>query len=332
MLLLHVLLHGDRRLTIELPELPLLAPWYRIVEEEARIVFEHAERAVLLEGGAVRELLPRLLPLLDGTRSVADITALLGAPAEPAVVNALALLAERGLLTAGPGVDSAPELRATADELAANGAAVPAAVARRLETARVVVAGDSRVALETARLLRRSGVGSLRLGRLDEPAEAGELLVAAPSPRELPALHRCNELALEAARPWLQVLPFDGRMAAVGPLFLPAETSCHVCYTLRRSASLGFGELEQLLEATPSCAPSGPALEAVVAAAAASLAVAWIALLDPRLPGVLFAVEPEGGLRITRHLVLRVPRCPACSPTHRLAPPAPWFDPAEVAA
>jgi len=118
------------------------------------------------------------------------------------------------------------------------------------------------------------------------------------------------------------------RRPHLGPLFLPGETACHVCYLLRRAANLGFGELEHLLDGHPSCAPAGPALESLVAATAASLAVRWIGALDPRLPGVLLAVEPDGGLRVTRHLVLRVPRCPACSPTRRLAPPAPWFDPA----
>jgi bacteriocin biosynthesis cyclodehydratase domain-containing protein len=334
-LLVHVLLHRDRRLTRqlpELPELPLLAPWYRVAEDEGRIVFEHADRAVLLEGAAVRQLLPRLLPLLDGTRTVADIVAVVGVPAERAVVKALALLAERGLLAAGPGAGGPAELRATAEELASGGAAAPAVAARRIRSACVAVAGDSRVAVETARLLAGSGVRSVRRRALDEPADGDDLLVAAPSAGEFRALRTCNELALAAGSAWLQALPFDGRMAAVGPLFLPGETACHVCYLLRRSASRGFGELEQLLEAEPICAPAGPALELFVAAVAATLALQWLALLDQRLPGVLHAIEPDGGPRVTRHLVLRVPRCPACSSTYRLAPPAPWFDPATEAA
>jgi bacteriocin biosynthesis cyclodehydratase domain-containing protein len=304
-----------------------------VAEDGRRIVFEHADRAVLLEGAAVRQLLPRLLPLLDGTRTVADIVAVVGVPAKPAIVNALTLLAERGLLAAGPGVGGPAELRATAEELASGGTAAPAVAARRIRSACVAVAGDSRVAVETARLLAGSGVLSVRRRALDEPADGDDLLVAAPSPAELGALRICNELALESRTTWLQALPFDGRMAAVGPLFLPGETACHVCYSLRRSASRGFGELERLLEEQPACAPAGPALELLVAAAVSTLALQWLALLDQRLPGVLHAIEPEGGPRVTRHLVLRVPRCPACSSTARLAPPAPWFDPpTEVAA
>jgi bacteriocin biosynthesis cyclodehydratase domain-containing protein len=334
----HLLLHRDRALTQApvddevrpaagaVPELPLLAPWYRIVEEGARMVLEHGDRAVVLEGAAVRRLLPHLLPLLDGTRTAAEVAAVLGPEAAPAVESALALLGSRGLLTQGPGLDRAAVTAVTAHELAAGSAVSPRVAANRLETARVGVAGDSRVAVETARLLARAGVGAIVPRRLDEPGD-DDLLVAAPAPEEVAArLGRCNELALEEARPWLQVLPFDGRMAAVGPLFLPGETACHGCYRLRRSASLAFGDLDRLLEPEPVRAPAGPALEAVVAGLAATVALRWVVLRDPRVPGVLHAVEPDA-LQVTRHAVLRVPRCPACSGADRLAPPAPWFDP-----
>jgi bacteriocin biosynthesis cyclodehydratase domain-containing protein len=310
------------------PDCPLLAPWYRVAAEGRRIVFEHANRAVVLEGAAVTELLPLLLPLLDGTRPVAELTVALGPAAEPAVANALALLAARGLLTAGPGLDVPAESRSAAEELAAGGRVAPAAVAARIGAATVGVAGDSRVAHEVARLLARSGVRALERRSLAEPPAADELLVAAPAADETAALAAFNARAVELEAPWLQVLPFDGRIAAIGPLFLPGQTACHACYLLRRSASLGFAELDPLLDGIPVAAPAGPALETLAAAAAAALALRWLGLADPHLPGVLFALDPSRGPLATAHLVLRVPRCPVCSGAERLAPPVPWFEPA----
>jgi len=56
----------------------------------------------VLEGKAVEKLLPVLLPLLDGTRTTEEINAYLGEEIEPAVTQALTLLADRRLLTDGP--------------------------------------------------------------------------------------------------------------------------------------------------------------------------------------------------------------------------------------
>ena len=84
-----------------LPDKPLLAPWYRRAEAGDALALDYAHRAVVLEGRAVRALLPALLPLLDGTRTVDEIVACIGEPVRPAVENVLELLGSRGLLT-GP--------------------------------------------------------------------------------------------------------------------------------------------------------------------------------------------------------------------------------------
>src|SRR5205823_3156141 len=55
------------------------------------------------------------------------------------------------------------------------------------------------------------------------------------------------------------------------------------------------------------------------------LAMRWLAVRDPHLPGALFALEPAEGLSLRRHPVHRVPRCPACSPAAVGGRPLPWF-------
>lgn len=309
-----------------LPELPRLAPWYRLVEGEESLVLEHGGRAVVLEGAAVARLLPALLPLLDGTRTVAEVASTLGAGAAPAVEHALRVLHERRLLVDGPPPERDGEPRAAADQLAAAGGADPAAVARRLATATAAVVGAATTAAEVARLLRRAGVDSVPL-RGWESREPADLVVAAPSPAELGELERWNVAALEQGRAWLQLLPFDGRLLAVGPLFVPGATACAACYRLRRAATLGFGVLAPALEQSPVAAAAGPALAAAGAAVAAEHALRWLALGDPRLPGVLYALDDaDGGLRLSAHLVLRVPRCPACSGADTRARALPWHE------
>ena len=309
-----------------LPELPLLAPWYRVVDDGERLVLEHAHRVLTLEGAAVRTLLPRLLPLLDGTRTVPEIVAVVGGAAEAAVTNALRLLAERGVLAEGPVPDCGPELRQTADWLAAEGGASPSVVAGRLAEARIGVVGDGVAALEAARVLRRAGVGTVERQTWDEQG-AWDVSVVAPGALDAERLDTWNEHALAREQPWLQLLPYDGRFAAVGPLYLPGETACLRCYRLRRAASLGIGELAERIDATVGPV-SGPAVEVAAGAVAALHLLRWLGMRDPYVPGVLFAVELRGGVSVTRHSVLRVPRCPVCSPLARRAAPLPWFQPA----
>ena len=90
--------------------LPYLPPWYRIAAGSAKVVVEYGQRIVCFEGAAAELLLPVLLPLLDGMRTVEEIVVMLGEPARPAVENALARLVDHGLLVEEPGVGRDPRV------------------------------------------------------------------------------------------------------------------------------------------------------------------------------------------------------------------------------
>lgn len=303
------------------PQRPLLAPWYRVVGDGERLLLEFAQRVVVLEGAAVRALLPTLLPLLDGTRTVDELTSRIGSAARAAVDRALETLAEHGLLTEGP--DVPPESRRTAHAVAAAYGLAPADAARRLGVAVVTVVGSAPTGLEVARLLHAEGIGSVKqdawLGSV-----AADLVVVTPSADEADALLAWNRHALDIELRWLPVLPFDGRLAAVGPLVVPDESCCYECLLLRRSANLGYGEDLPEIEATPVAAEGGLVLERLAAAVAAHVVVRWVIGRDTAVAGVLYAVETTPGPAVTEHVVLRVPRCPACSTAERRPPPLPW--------
>jgi bacteriocin biosynthesis cyclodehydratase domain-containing protein len=140
----------------------------------------------------------------------------------------------------------------------------------------------------------------------------------------LPALGDWNGQALAIGQPWLQVLPFDGRYASVGPLYVPDETCCFECFRLRRAANLDAGDELALLEATPAAYQAAPAVQALLAGIAATLALDWLVLRNNFVPLAFYAVALGPVLDVSMHHVHRVPRCPACSGLADVAAPLPW--------
>lgn len=299
---------------------PLLAPWWRVVEAGDRLLFEHAGEVVELNGKAVRALLPALVPLLDGAHTVREIVGNLGEAVEVPILNALELLDRHGLLVDGPPVEDGDD---AASYVAAVCSTAPARARAELERSRVaVLASSSSGGSEVVRLLESAGVATTVTGLCDAP-EAADLIVALPASEDVERLHAVNERRLLDRIPWLAVLPSDGRFVGVGPLYVPGQTACHACYRLRRGATSGYEEDFPLLETRPVRAPLPPGAGTVAAGLAVLVCLRWLGARDPRLPGVMYALELHGTLDLTRHRVLRVPRCPACGT--RTPPPSPWF-------
>jgi bacteriocin biosynthesis cyclodehydratase domain-containing protein len=269
----------------------------------------------------VRVLLPRLLPLLDGTRCVDELAERLGAAARPAIVAALELLAERGLVVDGP--DAAVRVRDAAHAVAAAYGLAPAVAAERLGAASVALLGGSACLVEIARLLCAAGVAEVRRGSWRGRVRA-DLTVVAPAPDELDRLHAWNQLAFDRSMRWLLVRPYDGRFASVGPLVVPGQSCCYECTLLRRGANAGYADELADVEAAPAAARADAGFRALVAGVAAHVAVRWVAGWDKTLPGVLFTLEAQPALKLDEHHVLRVPRCEACSSAAHAAPKLPW--------
>lgn len=317
------------------PARPQLEPWYRLARGDGLLALEYGQSAVFFEGAAAERLLPALLPLLDGTRTVAEIVRCLGEAVEPAVAKALSLLARHGLLAPGPPLPAATPrpFAETASLLAADGAAPsPAKALSALRRGRAAVVGTGTLAEEVVRVLRLSGVADLERLGWESPTLRMPLALVAPSPAELPELPAWNERALAAGASWLQVLPFDGRYAAAGPLYIPGETCCYACFRLRRADNLDLLRELPHLDDVPARYPCAPALERALAGLAAALALRWLVARDPSLPGVLHALEWGERVAVTTHVVYRVPRCPACSPAAAASAPRPWHEGAIPAA
>lgn len=309
-----------------IPERPALSPWFRLLPGDDRLLLEHGGTVVTFDGKAAGLLLPSLLSLLDGTRTVPDIVDSLGTAIAPATRHALELLNEKGALFDGP--------QPAHDGSSANDAAIfaaslagtaPAEALATLVRARVAVGGAGPAAGEIARILAAAGIRSVRAVDLEEAFDDNELLIAAPGYDELEALHVVNERRLELDAPWLQVLPNDGRIIAVGPVFLPGTTGCHRCYRLRRAACSGFEDDFDGIAAVPPRAGSPAPLTVIAAGIAGVLALRWLALADPTLPGRFYTLHTGVVLGLDYHRLLRVPRCPDCG-AGGTPMPSPWFD------
>ena len=144
-----------------------------MARDNSRVLFEHGGSVVTLEGRATEALLPTLLPLLDGTRTFAEIVETLGHAAEPSIARALESLAEGGLLTDGPelrvGPDSAPTAAAAAFVAAATRRTTPRAALAALTAADVAVAGESPDGAEIVRIAAHAGLEQVRRVALAEP-------------------------------------------------------------------------------------------------------------------------------------------------------------------
>src|SRR5437899_2835659 len=114
---------------------PLLKPWYRLAPTDDGLVLSYGDSVVVFEGRAAQRLLPVLLPLLDGRRTLDEIASELGASARPAIENAVALLDRHGLLTEPPASAGPAQL------LAALGGGVPSEAAGRLAASAVGILG-----------------------------------------------------------------------------------------------------------------------------------------------------------------------------------------------
>ncbi len=224
-----------------------------------------------------------------------------------------------------------------------------AGCARRLAASRVRVVGRGALATSIGRDLRAAGIADVDLvvpaaaleRRTSDPSDVAaattverdqlaracrdaHLVVVCPPSAGRSALEAAvNAVALELGIPWLPVRVFAGE-AFVGPLFLGTEGPCHSCLTTREEATWADPELTRTYVARVTEDPSSIAAYGALPAFAA-IASQWAALEATKLLSRFTAPALAGNvlridfIRCTTevHRVLRVPRCPACSPLAR---------------
>ena len=208
---------------LALPERPRLIPELLCLGLEGGFQFVGGEHEQVIRGKSVHTLLPRLLPLLDGRRTLAEIAR--AAPGVPAahVAGAVSLLYSRGLLEEGA---AASEARCP-DVLAFLGRHIDVSRANpnretafaRLAVASVLIQGPEVFSAELLRQLSESGVGEVRRdGSRGAKPTLGVVLSTAAGPAP----------SCELDQRYFFVR-FGRDEVHLGPLVVPGITACVSC-------------------------------------------------------------------------------------------------------
>lgn len=273
-----------------------------------------AEAVYLLSGAGVTALsgacIERLAPLLDGTRSLAEIQRdALPDLAHTEVKQLVDHLVEAGL------VEFRPATATGHRDLAADAywslagldpeAAVSAAGFARVEVIAVggADAGPARAALAASGL----SIG----GSSDNPATLTFVLC---DDYMDPALEAVNLAQLTSRRPWLLAKP-SGPDPWVGPVFRPGLGPCWACLAKRLEGNR-YAETLVRRQAGPAGSPRPPEASLQVGrafglAAAVLEAMKWQAGLRHAGQQAVSILDTLS-LRVQNHVVARRPQCPAC--------------------
>ncbi|WP_369192351.1 hypothetical protein [Streptomyces sp. R08] len=228
---------------VPLPVRPRLCPGLMVLPDRSGIIIEGGPARRHLTGVAARELLPRMLPLLDGTRTTAALAGELGitvAQATQAVATLnLCQLVEEGAEGAGPDSDDPTSVFLSRTvglhRVHRSGAAAAAAI----RAAAVVVVAPGPAGTETAADLEALGLGAVLVRAT--AAEVGDtdlaLLRAAPralvmaleKPASVEAMAELEGRCREAGVPLLRCAA-TAAAVEVGPLFHHAFTACYRCF------------------------------------------------------------------------------------------------------
>lgn len=287
----------------------------------------------------------RLLPLLDGARSLDAITAALGEWPPEQVLAAIGMLAGQGLVGDAGAADAPPQARSQAAFYwaASTGPADRGEQTRqRLGEARIHLFGWGTLLQELERILRLSGCERLTVEAWSPPSgvlasspggvpfphpeqffqrfppRMASDLVLLTLRRPAPALlDAANAACLSKGVPWLPVVVSGGE-AVVGPAVLPGRSPCYTCFKHRLKTHAAHPEDDAAYEAHLDRAgdgvtvPEWPPLTAVTASLAAMEAIRLITQFAPASTTgqVIFMDGRTGSQRSSQ--VWKLPRCPAC--------------------
>lgn len=215
---------------LRLPDRPRLIPELLVAPAgDDGVLFAGAASTEVVRGRSARGLLPRLLPLLDGTRAIDAVAGDLPDVSRRDVHDAVALLFSRGLLEDGPLPDGVPRfpdlvsfLGRYNDVSRSNRSRVEAF--RRLAAARVRVAGPSGCADVVGEQLASSGVPA----PADGAAPGGDALSILISTGDAPLGDAAVATALRDSGA-VFLVRLGAAEAHLGPLLVEGVSVCPQC-------------------------------------------------------------------------------------------------------
>ncbi len=319
------------KLAHNLPLHPKLKRGFAVVPiADGIVLLRSADRSLVLRGEAATEVVPRLCPLLDGNRTVAEIAAAFEDVAAPVIEQAVGVFAERDLLEEVNEAALEPDLELGAFFAVLNNNSIDAEAMRKGHV--LIIGGQNEGKLTLGRLYRealsRTGVGSLT----EAPAEADlpwgnlvgancDLVMFLPDRPLLPAREAVHKACLEAGVKLSTAGFLNSTTLVVGPTVVPGETACWTCHELRVKGVQNhypeFEAFQQFLQSHPEVDPVGSRLPALAQALAGLAAFETIRILTNVMPPVTYGAMVTLNcmdMAVEMHDVLKLPRCPVCGP------------------
>jgi bacteriocin biosynthesis cyclodehydratase domain-containing protein len=149
--------------------------------------------------------------------------------------------------------------------------------------------------------------------------EGSDWIVAAQDSFEPEELAALNTAALRSSIPWSLVC-FDGYEGWIGPTFIPGQTACFSCFSRRLLAGAAapkhvFMDPDIKLHRVPAPWSSGLETGAWVSLISSIFALELVAATQGRsFTFNQMLIVHRLNLTFQRESVLRLPRCPSCSP------------------
>ena len=238
--------------------------------------------------------LDRLLPLLDGTRTIQQLIHFLdGVVSAKGILGTIKVLADQGLVA--DGTSDHPKEDAFWDLLGTDCQAVRSR--QNGATVEVVNIGVAEA---------ESLIHALSAMRIAVTPDASFRIVVTDDYLD-PSLAKINSDAIARGIPWMLVRPF-GRRQWLGPLLIPGRTPCWKCFAERLRVNGCTAALSRAVF---------PVASAVVQAIAAIEAAKWLLLgKNPELEAQI-RVFDTGALNLVTHAVAYRPQCSVCRSTKK---------------
>lgn len=233
---------------LSMPKKPRVLPGLVVIPMEDGLMVEGAGERQVFRGRNSTIFLPRLMELMDGTRTLAEIAEAFPRISPAHVVQATALLYTRGLLE---DLEETPPADGPWDDELFKFLARHVDVTRvnrniyegmtRLAEARVIITGPEFYGKLLADELNKAGInttvgysarGEISAVDLDDiTAENFDMIVAIGSGADGEALFETvNGISYEERLPWLRVHLAEDH-TSIGPMFRVPETPCYECFS-----------------------------------------------------------------------------------------------------
>jgi thiazole/oxazole-forming peptide maturase SagC family component len=252
---------------------------FDIIRDDDKLLLKESNNYIIsISGKYIYDLIPKLIPKLDGSTRVKEIINSLNGFDEGTVFSILEDLLKYNIIevTKRPrkGDLTEKEIERYLNQLkffAHKKTEDCYSQQTRLKKSQVTIIGDKEFLESIVRNLIRSGIGMIRyfynirnikaiedislenypsgkivgigldINRLEKIFEKNaDFLIVADRDLKKDEINKINKMALKKSVPWISFSDFGQKEIIVGPMIIPYKTPCYECYQLRKESNYNY--------------------------------------------------------------------------------------------